>query len=871
MKRIIYTILFIEFLWGNTIFSQNKAELIVNTRVIDNKIEINWYPTDPLEWKTGLKSGYTISREVVSGTNSVFNPQNISPKSKEWFSVNTKSEDGVIFPVGEILYNPDFALPSSDNSEAWNLKYNYVVYEATLNQNIANAVGLGYTDSLIANNAKYRYTIKHNQTGLSNSIEISANPGEAIQVPKDFEPNFTFPDGNSLSYLYQLSQPFVLKAVIGKARPLLDSIVLRWGPSTPEIWRNAMEDGYDIYRIDEKDIKTKVASILPWKEDRFTQIPLSDTLALLAASFVKDKGIPQKMENENFFEKAIMTDNLHGFALAIADRSPLAADILGLRYVDRDVKAGETYVYNIETKRLKSNIPPVDIRITNEFEPLLAPEGFSIQKSDDAVNLRWLSNSNLTKYGSYIVERQNPGDSIFYVITDPPLVFIIEPSIKQPYYHFIDSLHGNKGVFRYRVKGSNAFGEWSEYAYGLGYSMDRTPPDPASLYSGDYQKDSNQIRLVWSIPINNVDIKYHQVLVSENEEYNYSAVSVELPASDTVFYFNVKDMFIDRPFYFKILSVDSSGNQSTSIVRYVSVPDLEKPLAPTNLKVTIDTTGRILATWSPSASHDVEGYYVFYSNDDESDFTMDDNTLQKDTFYTWTIPLNTLTKNIYIAIKAADDNYNRSNFSDIVKLRRPDKIPPPKPFLSQAFYEEESGVYLSWKKSSATDVEKYFIYRKNNKDSLSTWKLIDSTTKEVLEYTDDKYPYDTEVGYSIKASDDFNNISELSNPVPVNIPFPKNKYLVSFQKAESSKNMNVHLTWNKPYTKNMDKGASFKYQIFRSVGNDEIELYKEVTSSETNLTDKIEMKNVLYNYAIRIKFENGKTGKISETKSILIQ
>ncbi|MBK9962564.1 MAG: fibronectin type III domain-containing protein [Saprospiraceae bacterium] len=567
----------------------------------------------------------------------------------------------------------------------------------------------------------------------------------------------------------------------------------------------------------------------------------------------------------------MMTDNLHGFALTIADRSPLAAEILGLRYVDHNVKAGETYVYSIETKRLKSNLPPVDIRVINEFEPLLAPEGFSILKRDDAVNLRWLSNSNLTKYGSYIVERQNPGDTIFHVLTDPPLVFIKEPSIKQPYYHFIDSLHGNKGVFRYRVKGSNAFGEWSEYAYGLGYSMDRTPPEPVSLYSGDYQKDSNQIRLAWTIPINNVDIKYHQVQVSENEEYNYSAVSAQLPASDTVFNFNVKDMFIDRPFYFKIISVDSFGNQSTSIVRYVSVPDLEKPLPPTNLKVTIDTTGQILATWSPSKSHDVEGYYIFYSNDDESDFTMDDNTLQKDTFYTWNIPLNTLTKNIYLAIKAADDNYNRSNFSDIIKLRRPDKIPPPKPFLSQAFYDEESGVNLSWKQSSASDVEKYFVYRKNIKDSLSTWKLIDSTSKDVIEYNDNQYPYDTQVGYSIRASDDFSNISEFSNSIPVNIPFPKKKYLVSFQKIESSKNMNVNLTWTKPDANNMDKRATFKYQIFRSVGNDELELYKEVPSGETNLKDKVELKNVLYNYAIRIKFENGKTGKLSQAKSILIQ
>ncbi|MBK9962565.1 MAG: hypothetical protein IPP06_14910 [Saprospiraceae bacterium] len=282
---------------GQYYFFSKKPELIVNTRVIGNKIEINWYPIDPLQWKSGLKTGYTISRETISGHNTSFTPQSILPKSKEWFSVNTKPEDGVIFPAGEILYNPNFSIPSSENSDAWDLKYNYVVYETTLDQDLANAIGLGYVDSLISNNAKYRYTIKHNQSGLTNSIEITANPGEVIQVPKDFEPNFTFPDGKSLSYLNQLSQPFVLKVVIGKARPLIDSIVLRWGPSTPELWRNAMEDGYEIYRIDEKDVKTKVTSILPWKEDRFTQIPLSDTLALLAASFVKDKGIPQKMEN----------------------------------------------------------------------------------------------------------------------------------------------------------------------------------------------------------------------------------------------------------------------------------------------------------------------------------------------------------------------------------------------------------------------------------------------------------------------------------------------------------------------------------------------------------------------------------------------
>jgi hypothetical protein len=513
----------------------------------------------------------------------------------------------------------------------------------------------------------------------------------------------------------------------------------------------------------------------------------------------------------------------------------------------------------------------VGIRVINEYEPLLAPEGFSVLKGDGAVNLRWRANSNLTNYGSYIVERRMPGDSVFHVITDPPLVFIKDPAVSQPYFQYIDSLHGNTGVFEYRLRGSNAFGEWSEYAYGLGYSMDRTPPEPVTINPGDYQEDSSRIRISWILPKNNADTKYHQVFLSENAELNYSAVSAELPAKDTVFYFSVKDMDTDRPFYFQVMSVDSSGNQSMSILRYVSVPDLEKPLPPTNLKVFIDTAGQILATWSPSASRDVEGYYLFYSNDNEADLTMEDNTLKTDTFYTWSVPLNTLTKNIYIGIKAVDDNYNRSVFSDIVKLRRPDKIPPPKPFLNQAVYDEGIGVFLGWKKSSASDVEKYYIYRKLNKDSISQWKLVDSTSKEIQEYTDRNYPADVQVEYAIKASDDFNNVSELSNALPVNIPFPVNKYIVSFQKIEANKNMNVEMSWNKLDNKSINISRPSGFQIFRSMGNDELQLYKELQYNETNLTDKIELKNVLYNYAIRVKFDNGKSGAISEIKSILIK
>jgi len=871
MKKLNYLFIVLITIQLNNSLAQGDNKLIIRARANQSSIDLNWFPSEPLNWKTGLSSGYSISREVMNGNSSSFPVKNIIPHSKEWFKVNVQPEAGTLFPIGEILYNPDFNLPSTAESETWTIKYNYVVYESTINQGVANATGLGFTDSTVVGGLTYKYTIKHNQSGQINSITLIAKVGEEVQAPADFKPDFTFPDGQSLGDMYSLSQPFVLKAIIGKAKPNLDSIILRWGPTTAEIWRTAMRDGYDIYRIDSTNISKKIATVFPWNESQLKSIPSNDSLALLAGSFVYNKGLAQQMENENFFEQANMTNNMHGFALMIADRSSLAADILGLRYVDRDVIVGETYIYEIKTKNLRPNLPVSDIRVTNYFEPILAPEGFKIIKGEKVATLQWSANSEITNYGSYVVDKVTAKDSVWQSLTPTPLVFIKDPTVVQNYYQFTDSLETNNVVYRYRVKGSNAFGEWSEYAYGLGYGLDRTPPESVEIISGQYEEDSNRLRISWKLAKDQSDLKYHQVLLSNDKDYNYAAISVELPPTDSVFYYDVKDLDKDRSFYFKVMSMDSSNNQTESILRYVSIPDHEKPITPENFHATIDTLGNILVSWSPSQSKDVEGYYIYYSDNDETELTLHNSYLHKDTAYTWNIDLNTITKYIYIGVKAEDDNYNKSNITDIIRLRRPDKIPPPKPFLTQAILDEEEKVYLSWKNSSATDVVKYEIYRKDNKDSLSILKLIDTISSEEVEYYDLNYPTKTQLSYAIKAVDDFNNISELSNALPINIPFPKNKYNVNFHKLLANKGMSVEMEWNKLDKKTIENQMNYKYQLFRSVGNEELQFFKEFNESENTFKDNVDLKNVLYNYAIRVKFDEERFGALSDVKSIIIQ
>lgn len=853
-------------LWSSEMYSQDK--IVVKAGVINNAILINWYSVDPKEWYEGLHYGYTIERESVNGKSDAFARQTIKLKPKQWFEDNAGPDGGLLLPINKMLYDDNGVLLSIDH-ENQGVLFNYIVLESYQSQFIAEAMGLGFTDSSVVKGEKYRYTIRQNKTGISQTIEIVSNDGMEVQVPKDFEHKFDLKTGTSLSDMYAQSKSFELKAILGKARPKLDSIILRWGPTTPEIWRSAMQDGYEIFKIDSLFNRVKIATIKPWTMEQCKSISPNDSLALLAASFVKDKGLPQKMENENFVEQANMASNYHGFALMIADRSSLAADVLGLRYVDYDVKPGEIYLYEIETKSLKSTFALQTIRVENYFEPLLAPEGFSILKGEGAVTLRWLANSNLTNYGSYIVERAGSNDTSFQILTNPPLVFLNDPSVSQPYYSYTDSISINE-VYRYRLRGSNSFGEWSDYAYGLGASIDQTPPVPVNIVSGSFEEDSVRIRLSWKVSDKNNGTAYHQVLLSEDQYFNYSAISGPLPANDTVFYFSVKDLITDRPFYFRVMSADTAGNISESIFRFVSVPDLERPFTPENFRVNMDPKGKITLNWSPSKSKDVTGYHVYYANSDGTDLTLANKSLLQDTSYSWDLDLNTITKNIYVGVKAEDDNYNKSFISEIIKVRRPDTIPPTRPNLNIAYYENNK-VYISWKNSSSSDVIQYNIYRKLSNEAMANWKLIDSVDVSINQYSETPIGHDKNYDYAIKAVDDFKNMSTMSNYLQVHVPFPKEKYVVGIEKISFDGNRDINITWNKPNTKNWGNDFSFKYQLFRSIGNDELLLYKEFEENETYFSEKAALKNVLYNYSLRIKIDTDKYGALSEVKSILIK
>ncbi|MFZ1358209.1 MAG: hypothetical protein WAS28_06950, partial [Saprospiraceae bacterium] len=64
---------------------------------------------------------------------------------------------------------------------------------------------------------------------------------------------------------------------------------------------------------------------------------------------------------------------------------------------------------------------------------------------------------------------------------------------------------------------------------------------------------------------------------------------------------------------------------------------------------------------------------------------------------------------------------------------------------------------------------------------------------------------------------------------------------------------------------------NYKFEIFKSIGSQELALYKELSPAEFGMTDMEVVAGVLHNYAVRIRYDNDWTSSLSEVKSIIIK
>jgi len=666
------------------------------------------------------------------------------------------------------------------------------------------------------------------------------------------------------------AQPKAQLRMIGAA--IGDSIVIRWAVANTDAWLVANHAGYILERtvldasnqvVGKSSKRVSKDTIRPWTYASLEgRLKRTDTLALVAAQCLYGKSMRTISANDDLIGALQQgddeADNRHGFALVAADLSPLAANLLGWRWVDRDVKPTYKYIYTLRCPSLKGQIvsdTAFFILKPNDFialQPLAAPDVIQDEKT---VSLRWKKETHIS---AYHLERSEDGIH-FKRLTQQPYMEWQQPGINQKdSIAYVDSLGINYKPFYYRLIGINPFAQLTP-ASGIvaGMGVDRTPPPPpVSLQVSNPKKSTVELR--WTNPKAEEPLKGLIVARAYDIAGPYGRLhETLLPAQTTLF--TDEKAFQFGTNYYTVGLVDTAGNIGWSPQVYIVMEDFEPPVKPLGLQGSIDTTGLVKLKWNIGPDYDLKGYNVYVANQEDHPFIPLADSLLTDTVFQYRIDLRNLTEHIYFRIKAFDQHLRESEFSQILDLKKPDLVPPSAPVFDDYKVAERS-VYLHWRPSNSKDAVSQLLLRRAVGGN---WETLVKLPMPIATYTDTVIAAGESWEYTIQAVDDDGLRSPVSFPVGVKIPsYSKKKSISALSAKWDEDKRGIQLQWSVNTT-------CENILIYRAYGEEGFELCARLNGNTSTFFDSPKRKGK-YSFALKPLYSSGSEGVLSETATVTI-
>lgn len=650
----------------------------------------------------------------------------------------------------------------------------------------------------------------------------------------------------------------------GLALNCKDSILLRWAPSNFQLWSKYNSTGYVIKKIERDTLMKKTKSWIITKQpikpapmdfwekfvdadDKYGSIAAQ---ALYGESFEVNSGKPGDLisvikENEQRFS----------FGLFSADHSFQIAKAMGLGYADHELKSNCVYSYVIspQLKLPKGQQPPTLILNTRlmkqERLPFVAQ--LKAENHNGSIMLSWPMKPYTGIYMDYIIERSIDNGKSYQVLNDIPVVNTTEQNM--------DSL--NKGyvvdpsapihkTVMYRIKGSTPFditGSPSKPIQVVPFFEISESPilvPPVEL------KGIATIR--WEMPKDSAIIRGFIV------EKSFSPLGPFKKLDSIAFiqnqHYEIKDNLPDEVNYYRVGAVGYENKIKYSLTKQLNIPDTIPPSAPKGLQGKISDKGIVTLLWDPNLEQDIKGYRVFRANKYEDQFAQITDSAVLKNNYKDSINLKTLNKYIYYQLVAVDRKFNPSNFSEILKVKIPDIIPPAPPSLTM-IKSTVGGIALQWILSSSDDVVKHEILRSdNNKDFIVIKSLNDSTHNFLDEHTEFNVAY----SYKIRAIDDSELFSESKIFSAKKLDLGIKPEIKNMSGLADRDNQQIVLKWK------YDQSGVKNYIIYRSEKNKPLRLYKMVDGGDSIFLDQSLYINTQYQYRIKAQFGDGVESALSE-------
>lgn len=518
---------------------------------------------------------------------------------------------------------------------------------------------------------------------------------------------------------------------------------------------------------------------------------------------------------------------------------PGFSDFLGIRYVDEDIAAGMEYRYKITG--LKNNneqeLGISDWIEAGPFIPQKAPEAFSAIQNNYSVDLRWQHVQDRFM-GVYIYRSSGKGKK--ESLTSVPIIVSTDEKGNYPDVFFRDDSLEVGTSYTYQIEGIDYFGRRSELSNEFRITIkDITPPPaPGNIVT---EISGTRVRLYWEIE-NNPDLAGFHVYRTE-----YGDTVPERLNSDIIYkdYQTYSDSVTRTGlYYYKVSSVDNSGNEAFSHEYPVEIKDIFPPSKPRLLNAYPDS-GKIVLSWQKNSEPDVLGYLIYRTIDsDRKSYILVNSTPVVENRFTDYLPAEAKNRFLY-RIVAVDSAYNRSEYSDFAITRLPDVIPPQKPVI-RSVKQQEKTLVIEWQPAFEDDLAGYNVFRSEEKSTPQ--KLNVNLIKDVDFFTDRSVVPGIKYKYSVVAVDSSGNESYRSDEYTAGLDLtPEGD--IEFKNvsvAYKDKKQHVIIKWD------VNQAGLVKgFVVYRKTG--EQENFKPISGLIQNkeLTDDAVKTGMEYHYQIK--------------------
>ncbi|WP_156125393.1 fibronectin type III domain-containing protein [Cellulophaga sp. Hel_I_12] len=653
------------------------------------------------------------------------------------------------------------------------------------------------------------------------------------------------------------------------ARSLPNKVLLRWAVDQPLAWKKANEYGF---LIEKSTISRNGQAVIPIQKEQLIQSPLQPKpLRDWEALATRDQNaavLAQALYGDTFETDApsdalgkiyAINDELEQrftFGLLAAEQNFEAAKLAAWAFEDINVIKGEQYVYKISVA-----VPLEDtLEITagtvfagpDLYEELPQPIGLAAVFGDGNVLLSWNFNLLQGLYTSYTIERSSDNQTYDPLNAVPLFNAQENDGQSEISLYYTDSIPNNTD-FYYRIKGLTAFGETGPSTAPLSGKAEKSLGFVPRIYKKEIPTDDSAI-LYWEFDEKGNDlINGFEIRRANSDKGTYETVQNNIPITQR----QVTIKNLKRVNYFTVVALGKNGVASESFATLVQPVDSIPPSPPTGLEAVLDTMGILKLSWTKNTEEDVAGYRIFKSNNPEVEFSEVTKTTFTGGTFVDTIPIKNLNEKVYFKLKAEDYRYNRSDFSEILIVDKPD-VTPPSPPLFKNYKVTSEGVELQWINSTSTDVIAHILYRKNNTMSDRQWEEISVFTSIVDSiYVDKSIIAAGNYDYTMIAKDKVGLESTPTDPLSItwnglNI----NEDAIKLSGTVNRELRFINLSWK------IKDVSVVEYRLYRGTAANDLKLYKTFNGDTTSFNDTTLDINSDYWYGLQLVLSNGRISGI---------